>query len=629
MTALNLSSLDSVERQLQPNYTVNSGEWEGEGEKWRFHQRRHSKPEHTNHESMKVTGVDSFELDTTATLSSETKENYEELPPPPPHRFTCSYRYSPIRSKGAILVLVWNFLVFSSISGVYGILLKGIIDHVGFIPSDYAWSLTVASFAKVFLYITYPLAGWLADTYFGRYNTLFYSMIIIWIGSFAMAVCTAIIYSHPNDKSLEDAIYLGVCPVILLVMFIGVAGFQANVIPFGTDQMQGASSEQLSSFVLWYLWTEYFGFGIVYSYLLSCQLEYKFAVLSESFTIAFCMSVALSLNYLFRHVLDIEPARGDPFKTIYRVLKFAKNHKTPTNRSAFTYWEEKLPSRIDLAKRKYGGPFTTEQVEEVKTFFRIMVLFLTCICIENAYVAMITTTGQLSDHLKHSSSVDENSTQSDCFVSATIDNLRLHIIFVVIPLYHFLFQPFFRNYIPATLKRAAIGVCFALASLLTTLIIETIGYISLGSEDHTICLLTATNQTALKFDIDYHWVVIPNTLTGLAYLITSSALIEFVCAQAPYAMKGALIGLLYSQYGIANAIGFVILLSFYIPFNSNNPPQIVLGCGFWYYLTNLVISLIGVAVFVYVIRWYKPRKRNDLSFDPLHVEDYYEQHLSH
>ena len=54
--------------------------------------------------------------------------------------------------------------------------------------------------------------------------------------------------------------------------------------------------------------------------------------------------------------------------------KFAAKHKAPVNRSALTYWEEDIPSRVDLGKSKYGGPFATEQVEDVKTFFKLMVV---------------------------------------------------------------------------------------------------------------------------------------------------------------------------------------------------------------------------------------------------------------
>ena len=34
------------------------------------------------------------------------------------------------------------------------------------------------------------------------------------------------------------------------------------------------------------------------------------------------------------------------------------------------------PGRIDFAKEKYGGPFTTEQVEDVKTFFRVLAILV-------------------------------------------------------------------------------------------------------------------------------------------------------------------------------------------------------------------------------------------------------------
>ena len=40
------------------------------------------------------------------------------------------------------------------------------------------------------------------------------------------------------------------------------------------------------------------------------------------------------------------------------------------------YWENSLPGHLDLGKEKYGGPFTNEKVENVKTFFSIVVVLL-------------------------------------------------------------------------------------------------------------------------------------------------------------------------------------------------------------------------------------------------------------
>ena len=38
------------------------------------------------------------------------------------------------------------------------------------------------------------------------------------------------------------------------------------------------------------------------------------------------------------------------------------------------YWEEDYPSRLDLGKKKYGGPFSEEEVEDVKIVLRIEIV---------------------------------------------------------------------------------------------------------------------------------------------------------------------------------------------------------------------------------------------------------------
>ncbi len=72
--------------------------------------------------------------------------------------------------------------------------------------------------------------------------------------------------------------------------------------------------------------------------------------------------------YLVEKWLIIEPQSTQVFRNVYGVLKFAAKHKSPVNRSAFTYWEENIPSRLDLGKSRFGGPFITEQVEDVVSF---------------------------------------------------------------------------------------------------------------------------------------------------------------------------------------------------------------------------------------------------------------------
>jgi peptide/histidine transporter 3/4 len=107
----------------------------------------------------------------------------------------------------------------------------------------------------------------------------------------------------------------------------------------------------------------------------------------------------VSLGILFNNVLIKEPVTQNPFKIVYGVIKYAMKHKSPRLRSAFTYTgEEGLPSRIDFGKSKYGGPFTTEQVENVKTLFRAVLIFVIG-CAGCAFLTMTIATEERSIHI--------------------------------------------------------------------------------------------------------------------------------------------------------------------------------------------------------------------------------------
>ena len=64
------------------------------------------------------------------------------------------------------------------------------------------------------------------------------------------------------------------------------------------------------------------------------------------------------------------------FQLMWKVLKFAWKNRYPLNHSSFTYCEENTPSRLDLGKEQHGGPFTTEEVEDIKTFLRLIPLLM-------------------------------------------------------------------------------------------------------------------------------------------------------------------------------------------------------------------------------------------------------------
>ena len=79
-----------------------------------------------------------------------------------------------------------------------------------------------------------------------------------------------------------------------------------------------------------------------------------------------------------KHWLLTEHIGGNPYLLTWRVVKFAAQHNKPIRRSAFTYCESDYPPRLDFGKQIiYGGYYTTEQVEDIKTL-RNMLKVLLC-----------------------------------------------------------------------------------------------------------------------------------------------------------------------------------------------------------------------------------------------------------
>ena len=90
-------------------------------------------------------------------------------------------------------------------------------------------------------------------------------------------------------------------------------------------------------------------------------------------TVTFCLSLILITDCLYHQKLEVHFKPCNPLKTAFRVLNYARKTKYPERRSAFTYIDEEEPSRLDYGKHKFGGPFTEEEVENVKTILRMLI----------------------------------------------------------------------------------------------------------------------------------------------------------------------------------------------------------------------------------------------------------------
>ena len=471
-----------------------------------------------------------------------------------------------------------------------------------------------------------PLVGWLADIRFGRFKAISWSIWIMWISSMVITGSSVIAEFVDSYNDIHEKLLL----FLFAIHSIGFCGFQANIVQFGVDQLHDASTTEIKSFIAWYAGSFLSGRSVI-DFALACIHKYKSI---GPLLISVHQTVILVTYLLFNHFLIKEPSSQNPFKLVYSVMKYAIKHKHPRQRSAFTFSEDHLPSRMDFGKNKYGGPFTTEQVEDVKTLFQSLVVAI-------VVTAMYGTTYSEDKFISNSMNVyrsnDDTGTSESlktCF-SNYIDFTGAYFLvaIVIIPINEILIYPIVNRCLP----RRKIYATFILGALLRiTKYIALLGLTSYTRYRHlmnsgpdvnntTILCLFQADSGSLSNTIDNNWFILPQILSTISDLLLVIAMIEFFCAQVPYSMKGLVAGTSYGLLALFIALGRVLPLPFII--TSLHWGTKTISCGFWYLLMKLLF-LITIVTLSVAVRRYKWRKREDvLPNEQIFAERYYSKDL--
>ena len=565
-------------------------------------------------------------------------------------------------SKAAAVILLWNTMV----GATYGIVLNGAFAaSLNVTGSDDFHSilygiLCVDIGISLIQFVLYPVAGLLADICYGRYKVLMFSNITIWCGYAIFMVLSVLINATSLDirdgAAAESKVSLGLVAVMMLLFIVGFSGFQANVVQFGLDQYLDAPSEKLSLLLHWLVWTEILGETAmrILTTLVPCMdipdNRYDNPILKvisyTPFFIFTVLTVLVILSCFKRGWFHSEPRTHNPYGTVYRVLKFAAKHNRPLRRSAFAYCDDERPSRIEFAKQRFGGPFTTETVEDVRTFLRILIML---VAIGPTYIIQVSTWYIFPLHGLYTGNRDlftESNFTPNTLLCRGFDwvilasgNMTLLVSLVFIPLYLALILPCVRRCLPRILVRIGVGLVLLLLADLSMTLTQLAGYYHL--QEITMSTGNASNKSCLfntNYDSLFHhrdltllrlpsWsLLIPSALTGLALPITYISILEFISAQSPHSMKGLLLGAFYAVRGLFTVIGCVLVF----PFANNSRlweerDGELYDCGLSYYTGSVLVGVVGLGVFLLTARWYQYRVRGDQPYGPRYAEAYYER----
>ena len=504
----------------------------------------------------------------------------------------CSYKARWFSSKGACLVLLWTLLIFTAwFSLSYFVLGASHNLDKQFTHSE--WAILVLLFLMALF--SAPLSGWLADTKFGNYNVFRAGAVLLFI-SMVLNCLVLVLEALAWNNYVMKWIHLCICGSPFIV---GSSACIVTALPLGLDQMPDASSSSITSYIAWFVCSIFAG-----DFLGNCVHQFRSKCLNgtiySKFTliwalgITLCMTFVLVSNFLFNPKwLIIEPKSPQSLKTIYRVLKFATKHKAPLNRSAFTYWEEDIPSRLDLGKSKYGGPFTIEQVEDVKTVLRLLAISFPL------YFLIFSSTLYI-DILDKSTVMDFSICRAGAERVFASSSSGFSVIGVVAC--ELVIHPLVGNRFTSILKRiGTVSLMITLVSLLC-FIIRLAHYLSHSSEASTEWIVLTLNYS----------------LGSLLLQILLRSMLEFMSAQSPYNMRGLLASVLV--YLLVTIIGTRVNISHTVCTKS--------WCFLIPFSVKTIFCVIGFLLFCVVAHWYKRRVRDDDYSPHRVVEEVYDRYLT-
>ena len=307
-------------------------------------------------------------------------------------------------------------------------------------------------------------------------------------------------------------------------------------------------------------------------------------------------------------------------------------------RSALSYYQNTYPSRMDFGKVQYGGPFTNEQVEDTKTVLRLLVL-----------LASLFGFHLSSDGFSTANHILRKTCPSSLILLFFISNpsfISNVITLFGIPLFHHLRKFSFTRYLPNMKKRMWLGLLLLILHELTLLIINNQIDSTLGCEFydletqkvvqlHSLCYsslikfpefnttdcVSYCSSSTFTSNSTLMWLLVPQTLHGFGYMLVFLTVLEFICAQVPFRLKGFMVGIWYAMLSIKYFVATIdIAVNYYHLIERT-----------WIIYQSTKTGIIGLSLIIFGIscQWYRYRERDEVVNVQGMIEEIFERELLH
>ena len=508
-------------------------------------------------------------------------------------RYHCKY----FNSRAATILLCWNVLLCGIATTLCTMAVKDIslkMLALNFSNLDIGCILYLVISLILMLV---PIASIAGDT-IGRYRAIMCCLCLVWVGMIVLTLAL----------SLENSYMQYVSFVFLLPCLVT---YQANVIQFGVHQLEDHSSEELSSFIHWWLWscscgcvlvalTKFVIFQYVHEYEKSSDVIICLA-LTTFLSVLICIHVCWTFSWFDKELnLKVSPA----YKSLYHVLRCrAKSRNFHLLSFRSNNINDDRMDRVSELSGLYSRHFTFEQVENAKVVVGLLILQLSIVICDIDYPLSKTF---LANHL--SSYTLKLNSDTEHYLIYILGWFSMG--FILIPAYNLLICPILWRHLPNVLNRVKFGLLLRVLSVISCFMIDSIGH--LLTKQHAICMFQEQqNGSALNFTnkITGNSMILltPAFFDSIAFLLTVISLLEFIIAQTPYQLQGLQVGLHFSiMWGLPQAIGTGIMYLF-----RWYPSYASFSCGSAYYILETLPVLAGNFLYWKASSNYRYRQRQN------------------
>lgn len=270
-----------------------------------------------------------------------------------------------------------------------------------------------------------------------------------------------------------------------------------------------------------------------------------------------------------------------------------------------------IPSEFDIAKYQYGGPFTSLQVENVRTFLWMIAILASCGIVFGAIMPVEYAREKVQHRWEGQHAANG---LIGCYKRIMLRYEDYIFVLILIVSFEFVIHPVISRFLPKwrIVSKFVGGTVFLLLWILSLLAIEAVAYnkeLSLSNQSATELDKCIFQNSEPEIKFDQKWLLISDIIGGMACLFLVMTALEYIWAQTPSTMKGLIFGIAYAILGLNTLLQSVISVPFLF-INIGTTDWHPLTCGIWYFTMEAAIIL-NVLIIIMVVVWkYKQRKQN-------------------